>query len=153
MRTLRFLCTLACALTVLALVTATGQAAPRLHARAHHAHTARVAAKPIARAAGSAGMVIAVDQETGQLRMPTPEELQALYSPADDPLNWSSDGLVAEPTPRGGVFVNVQNRFREFSVARVGADGKLVFGCGDSQAGAMSQTFTPNRPTGVLEVK
>src|SRR5262249_33572833 len=118
MRTLRILSTVACALVGLALVASIGAASPRRHhSSARKSAHKRVAAAKIPaptsgiHVPGSAGMVIAVDPESGRLRMPTPEELQALYVGADDPLNFSSEGLVSSPTPKGGVWVDVQGRF------------------------------------------
>jgi hypothetical protein len=161
MRTLRILDTAACALLGVALLFATSQAAPRRHTTGAHkagkahasvTHRTRVAARAV-HAPGSAGMVVAVDPETGGLRMPSSEELQALYSTPADQMNFSSDGLVKVANPRGGFTVDLQGRFQEYSVARIGPDGKPIFGCGQSQAAAMAETFAPHRPTGALEVK
>jgi guanyl-specific ribonuclease Sa len=159
MRTLRILSTVACALLAVTLLVAVGQAAPRRHAanarKSTHARALGTKATTHAtfRAPGSAGMVVSVDPATGQVRMPTPEELQSLYVQVDDPLNYSSEGLTFTTSPKGGVMVDVQGRFREYSVARVGADGRIVLGCGDSPSRAIAGTFEPNRPSGVLEVK
>jgi hypothetical protein len=161
---MRILSTVACALVGIALVVATSEAAPRRHTTAAkragktHAsatHRTRVAAKQtVAGAPGAAGMMIAIDPETGQYRMPTPDELQVLQQMnRDDALNLSNQGLVSEPLPGGGIKVNLQGRFQDYSVVRVGKDGKLIYGCGQTQAGAMAETYAPNRPTGVLEDK
>jgi hypothetical protein len=162
MRTLRFLSTAACALVALALVVSASSAAPqRAHstkrkagkAHASLTHRARLAAKPAAAAPTAAGMVVAVDPETGALRMPTPAEMQALYATPDDALNESGDGLVVEHHANGSVSMNLQGRFASYSVVRMGADGKLIYGCGTSQAGAMAETFAPKPASGVAEVK
>jgi hypothetical protein len=161
MRTLRILGTAACALLGVALLVATSQGAPRRHTTGVHkagkahasvTHRTRVAARA-AHAPGSAGMVVAIDPETGALRMPTAEEMQALYATPGDDLNQSSAGLQQVPLAGRGYKVDLQGRFLDYSVVRVGADGKLVYGCGTSQAGAMAETFAPNRPTGAPEVK
>ena len=163
MRTLRILSTVACALACVAMLVATSQAAPRRHSSTAHrtgkvharaAHHTRVAAKPAAQAPGSAGMMIAVDPETGALRMPTAEEMQTLQQMNQDgALNTSTVGLVSEPLPGGGIKMDLQGRFQDYSVVRVGADGKFIFGCGKTEAEAMAQTYAPSRPTGTPEVK
>ena len=161
MRTLRILGTAACALLGLALLMATSQAAPRRHTTAMHkasrthasaTHRTRAAAKT-ARAPGSAGMVVAIDPETGKLRMPTPEEMQALYATPGDDLNDSGEGLVVEHHANGSVSIKTEGRFLSYSVARMGPDGKLIYGCGTTQAGAMSETFAPRTAPGAAEVK
>jgi hypothetical protein len=161
MRTLRFLCTLACALTCVALVAATSQAAPRRHSTAHKSAHARLAAARSTHVAkrstgatpGSAGMVIAVDPETGALRMPTTEEMQALSTPVEDDLNQSDVGLTPVHHANGMISLDLQGRFQDYAVVRVGPDGKMIFGCGTTQAGAMSDTHNPARTSGALEVK
>jgi hypothetical protein len=99
-------------------------------------------------------MVVAVDPETGALRMPTAEEMQTLQSMnRDDALNLSNQGLSAEPLTGGGIKIDLQGRFQDYSVVRVGPDGKFIFGCGKTQAEAMAETYAPSRPTGAPEVK
>jgi hypothetical protein len=85
--------------------------------------------------------------------MPTPEEMQALYTTPDDGLNESGDGLVVEHHANGSVSMNLQGRFASYSVVRMGADGKLIYGCGSSQASAMAETFAAKPTSGVAEVK
>ena len=46
--------------------------------------------------------------------------------------NFSSDGLVFETLPDGGVAVDLQGRFQSFSVARRALNGELESGCTDS---------------------
>jgi hypothetical protein len=160
---MRILSTVACALGCVALLAATGQAAPRRHSSTLHragkvharaALNTRLAAKPAAPVAGGAGMVVAVDPETGALRMPTAEEMQTLQSMnRDDALNLSNQGLSAEPLTGGGIKIDLQGRFQDYSVVRVGPDGKFIFGCGKTQAEAMAETYAPSRPTGAPEVK
>lgn len=50
---------------------------------------------------------------------------------AQDPLNYSSEGLVEQPSPieGGGIMVDLQGRFRNTSVATINADGTVAAPC------------------------
>jgi len=47
-------------------------------------------------------------------------------------LSRSSEGLVFQRSPGGGVVVDLQGRFQNISVARIDADGEIRMGCADS---------------------
>lgn len=49
-------------------------------------------------------------------------------------LSRSSEGLVFRRSPGGGVVVDLQGRFQNISVARIGADGEIRTGCVASHA-------------------
>jgi hypothetical protein len=131
--------------------SATPKPAPRVAAR-----TAKRTTTPIASAPGSAGMIVGLDPETGELGMPTPEQLQELKL-AEDPMNWSDEGLVVEVHPDGSKSIDVKGRFTEYSVVRMGPDGKLVFDCVQGAAAAKKlaeQPVDPNiDPVSGLEVR
>jgi hypothetical protein len=78
-------------------------------------------------AVGSAGQQVAIDAKTGKFRAPTPEELQILTAPMAN--NQSSEGLVVKSGPYGSTFVDLQGRFENFSLAKIGSDGSIVTGC------------------------
>lgn len=44
-------------------------------------------------------------------------------------LSRSTEGLVFQRSPGGGVVVDLQGRFQNVSVARIGADGEIRTGC------------------------
>lgn len=80
--------------------------------------------------AGSAGQQVAVDPKTGKFRAPTPEELQELTAPMAN--NQSSEGLTEKAGPNGAVYVDLEGRFENYTVAKIGPDGKVVTGCATS---------------------
>jgi hypothetical protein len=92
-------------------------------------------ALPAARTAPptQAGMVVAIDPETGQLGMPSPEQLAELGMTSPFLLNESADGLVETQHPDGSVSIDLEGRFQDYAVARLGRDGKPVFGCVHNQ--------------------
>jgi hypothetical protein len=76
----------------------------------------------------ASGMVIAIDPETGLPTMPTPEQIRALF-PAGTIVQQTSEGFVVEQRADGAVLVHVGSALQEYSFARIGPDGKLVWGC------------------------
>jgi hypothetical protein len=82
---------------------------------------------------GTAGMRVAIQPETGDFEMPSPEQMRAL-----DAASTPKEGgdLVVRTRPDGGQYVDVHGRFMNYSVARRGADGTLEQGCG-TDPGAM----------------
>jgi hypothetical protein len=86
-------------------------------------------------APASAGMVVGIDPLTGRIGMPTPEQLAELAALSPQALRTSGEGLVEVHYPDGSVSIDLEGRFQEYAVARVGPDGKLVFQCvNDRQA-------------------
>jgi hypothetical protein len=82
--------------------------------------------------AGASGMKAAIDPATGRLVRPTAEQVQALDAQAgvrraadDDP----SRGIAIVRLANGTEVAQLDERFHEFEVARIGADGKLVRAC------------------------
>jgi hypothetical protein len=119
-------------------------------------HTRRAtAAKPIAAPApapAQAGMIIAVDPETGQFSMPSAEQLEALGVSRDPALDDSDEGLIQVHHPNGMVSVDLQGRFQEYSVLRIAPDGTRVMACVPTRAQAAHVlTIPPSTPA--LEVK
>jgi hypothetical protein len=88
-------------------------------------------------------MVVAVDPETGQLTMPSQEQLSELASSQAFQLNESSDGLVEVHHPDGSVSIDLQGRFQDYAVAMMGKDGKPIVGCVRSAADL--KQFVSNR--------
>jgi hypothetical protein len=115
---------------------------------ARKVNTATVAVAPRAKKAttklglapGVAGMVVAIDPETGQLGMPSAsqvEELQSQIVPSDD-INRSTEGLQEVHHADGSVSIDVKGRFQEFATVRVLPNGTKVFGCADGPKAASS---------------
>jgi hypothetical protein len=104
-------------------------------------------AKTVAAAPGipafSSGAVIALDPETGELGMPSAQqmsELQGMPSVIPGDLNDSDVGLVDVRHASGAVIRDLQGRFQETSTVTIGPDGKIMFGCGMHNGTATSPT-------------
>lgn len=81
---------------------------------------------------GSAGLLIALDPETGEVGMPSPEQVAAMGLSEEGMVSHEGDGLTVVQHANGMRSVDLQGRFQEFVVARKTADGKVVVGCVDS---------------------
>jgi hypothetical protein len=105
-------------------------------------------------------MIVGLDPETGELGMPTAEQLQELRA-MDDPKNWSDEGLEVVLRPDGSRSIETGDRFPDYTVARIGADGKLHYDCvqGSTEAKKLmdkplGSTVDPNiDPKSGLEVR
>ena len=74
-----------------------------------------------------AGMVVHIDPATGRpTSHPLPEQAAEIASLQVDKANRSTEGLVEEVGPTGGVRVNLRNRFRSPLVAVVQPDSGVV---------------------------
>src|SRR3954469_17131563 len=58
------------------------------------------------------------DQATGQVRMPTDSEVQAMVAQISNLTNNSTDGLHAKTLANGTKQLNLQGRFQEVVIAR-----------------------------------
>jgi hypothetical protein len=85
---------------------------------------------------GSAGMVVAIDPETGELGLPSAEQAAALRPQR------TTDGMEGLREIRHGdgavTIVDLQGRLLEYSVVHIGTDGKVQLRCvhGADQADA-----------------
>lgn len=127
--------------------------APAAFAAAKHSAKRKVATRT-AQAAGVNGMVVAIDPATGELSMPSPEQMAELRgsaqtTPSDD-LNRSDVGLTEVHHPNGMTTMDLQGRFQEFATVHKGPNGKLVLGCADARA---LNTPTTQPASGALEEK
>ncbi len=91
------------------------------------------------------GMVVAVDPETGALVLPTPEQRLRLTPAERTGLLRTSSGLAEQRLPDGSVMVDLQGRFREFTVVQAGPSGVLRLGCVHDQA-ALRRLLQPAAP-------
>lgn len=97
-----------------------------------------------------AGMVIAYDPETGRLGPPTVEQLLALNPRERNAVSRSLAGLIQVHHPDGSVSVDLQGRFQEFAVARIGPDGKPVLTCVEDSA-SVRRALSPAPAVPALE--
>jgi hypothetical protein len=81
------------------------------------------------------GMRVYLDPTTGEI-IPQPVEAPEPGLPKDitDPMSTSSEGLVVEPAPGGGVMVDLRGRFRNIATATLDADGNLTTSCDTGSA-------------------
>ncbi len=77
------------------------------------------------------GMVIAVDPETGALVAPTGIQRAKLGAAEPTGLLRTDQGLREVRLADGSVMIDLQGRFLEYAVARIGPDGCLRLGCVD----------------------
>ena len=110
-------------------------------ADARRASPAMTAGRP-----GSAGMLIGIDPETGELGMPTPEQLKELSDLQQYQVDHSDAGLVEVHHADGSVSIDLQGRFQEYATVRIGPDGKMTFQCVDGAESAERSLQSPARP-------
>jgi hypothetical protein len=79
---------------------------------------------------------ITVDQQTGELRLPTGEETQALVDRLVAMTNRSTDGLQTTALANGTTMVDLQGRFESVMLARPNPDGTSEVRCVDTFAEA-----------------
>lgn len=155
---LSFMRALPIALAVLAMVP--GLSSAQSPPPAVPATTPHAAARPQLFLPGLMGMIVALDPESGMLGLPTPEQAAALSRSAvltrseEEMLSRSTEGLRETRLADGTVLLDLQGRFQEFSVARIGADGKITFECLSDVASvrqALRGTLAPAPQPAVLE--
>jgi hypothetical protein len=96
---------------------------------------------------GEAALRAERDTETGGFTLaPLWESSMSLTEATSK--NFSSDGLVFQVLPTGGVGVNLQGRFQSYSIARRTLDGEIQSGCTDSPASLFEWFYglTPSTP-------
>ena len=80
----------------------------------------------------AAGLVVAIDRDTGQTRSLTAAEAQKLAEGLKNLVNQSTEGLVQVRRANGMVSMDLQGRFQNVLLARKEADGSIVQGCVDN---------------------
>jgi hypothetical protein len=75
------------------------------------------------------GMVIALDSESGEVGMPTAEQMARLATKHPATAGVAAARSAPVHRPDGSVSMDVRSWMREYSVARVDAEGRLVLGC------------------------
>jgi hypothetical protein len=129
----------AAALVVASLLAATGGPAAATPPKAPPP-TPRILALP-----GPFGMVVAIEPETGSLVMPTPEQMRLLTPAEEAGLLRTSEGLVETRRADGTVMVDLQGRFMEYLVLRLGLLGLPSVSCLDDR-GALLRALDPCAP-------
>ena len=125
-------------LAVLVLVLT---AAPIARAGDATTHAAPRAVAPTHAAPMRAGMVIGIDPETGLIGPPTPQQMERLGAAR------AQSASATRPAPvyhaGGRISLDVRSWMREYSIVRIGADGKPARVCvsgRDAATEALHQT-------------
>ncbi len=95
-------------------------------------------APPPVQAPGRAGLVVEVDPPPGEASATVGGADAARQIANDAALTRSTDGLQVQMLPDGSRRVDLQGRFRSYTVASLSADGTLSMACADDQAGAIA---------------
>jgi hypothetical protein len=103
---------------------------------------------------GRAGMMVAIDPETGELVAPTAEQAASLQPKSLNPAD-AMEGLEEIHHSDGSVSVSdISGRFMQYEVVRIGPDGTVRKSCvqgADEAAAAVRDTVT--RVVNTVEVK
>jgi hypothetical protein len=131
-----------------------GRTRPRAHATTPARPAHATAGQPASAAPAAAGMVISIDPETGALVAPTAEQMLRLTPAERTGLMRTAEGLTQVRLPGGGVMVDLQGRFLEFSVVQLDLEGRPRLHCVDD-AGTLRALLAPcaPAPTPALEEK
>ena len=86
----------------------------------------------------SSGAVIAIDPESGELGMPSAQQMAQILAPSE--LNNSDVGLTDVHLQSGAVVRDLQGRFQETSTVTIGPNGQFVFGCSTHPGAVTSPT-------------
>jgi len=89
------------------------------------------------------GMVVAIDPETGILGMPTPEQMRRLFPLGVAAIGQTDAGLPILRGPGNAVGLDLQGRFQEYYVVRIGPDGRKVALCVDDPTTIRKALATP----------
>jgi hypothetical protein len=82
--------------------------------------------------AGSSGMKVYIDPETGEFLDSPPEKIPTEIRRADEEaISTSSEGLEEREVdkPGGGVMIDLKGRFRHYQTATKDADGNIIIRC------------------------
>lgn len=101
-------------------------------------------------AARPAGMLVAIDPETGALVAPTPEQRARLIGDVAITGNPAA-GLLEERAADGTVTLHLDERFAQYSVVRAGAAGAPTHQCVDGREAADAAVRAPGVPARAAE--
>jgi hypothetical protein len=103
---------------------------------------------------GAAGMIIAIDPESGAFVLPTAAQVLRLTSAEQTGLSRSFEGLTQVRLVNGAVMVDLQGRFLEYSVLRLDLQGRPRAVCVDDEHALVHWlTSCEPAPTPVIEEK
>jgi hypothetical protein len=88
--------------------------------------------EPTSPPAGSSGMKVYIDPETGEFLDSPPEKLPSeMPEAAEEAISTSHEGLeiIEVDKPGGGVMMDLKGRFRHYQKATKNADGNITIRC------------------------
>ena len=91
--------------------------------------SAQHAAKGTPKNDDAPGQQVAADTKNQKVRPPSQEEIQTLLEGMKPYVNQSTEGLQVKRTASGAQYVDLDGRFENLSVAKIGADGKIETEC------------------------
>lgn len=99
-------------------------------------------------AVGGAGMIAAIDPETGKLTRPTRAQRASLAEIMATALDRVDAPVEIVALPDGGELVHVGNRFMEYAVARVDSSGRIRTDCvqGEQVEGVLGTAVPASDP-------
>lgn len=96
------------------------------------------------------GMIVAIDAETGLPIRPSAAQRRtlalAMSAESTDLLAPSDAPLLIERLPGGGEIMWLNGHFQMYSVARIGADGRVVTDCAQDPETAKRMLTAPSKP-------
>jgi hypothetical protein len=91
--------------------------------------SAQHAAKGTPKNDDAPGQQVAADTKNQKVRPPSQEEIQTLLEGMKPYVNQSTEGLQVKRTASGAQYVDLDGRFENLSVAKIGSDGKIETEC------------------------
>jgi hypothetical protein len=145
------------ALVTLFLVSTSGAApgsTPKKHRPRKSAATLR---KPV-KAPVAPGMRAVIDPVTGRLTRPTVDDANPTQAPGQAAAKVTPDedatrGIAVIRLANGTEMARLDDRFQEFEVVKVGADGKLIRACVQGKDGVQKFRAAPTPAAPAREVK
>ena len=95
-------------------------------------------------------MVISIDPDSRKVAMPTPDQMQRLSAIAK---RGTLQGAHPAPVHHadGRISLDVRSWMRDYSVAKIGPDGKLTTSCVESKEAAQRAFQAPAAPPARME--
>ena len=75
------------------------------------------------------GQQVATDTKNQKVRPPSQEEIQTLLEGMKASVNQSTEGLQVKQAPSGAIYVDLEGRFENLTIAKIGPDGKVQSEC------------------------
>lgn len=82
------------------------------------------------------GQQVSADTKNQKVRAPEQDEVQVLLDGMKDYVNQSTEGLQVKRNATGAQYVDLDGRFENVAVAKIGPDGKVETGCVNNLADA-----------------